>query len=216
MHKGVILLVKAEDRNDAINRAEEFLQPYEGQVWDWYSIGGRWHNVLAPKDKVKEFKEWVKETFSDAFVDESWSYIPNKLETPERREIIQNKWEELGLTGKNSYYSSFGFEVNDTKDDYNVQPLSQCLDVVKDWKLNRKKKAEEIWEEMLEAKANEGKSNKFGHMSGYCAGIYKSLVYGEFSFECNIYNVENELSEDLPDEDENIEDYWAVMVDMHN
>ena len=54
MHKGVIILVEAEDRQDAMNKVEDFLEPYgDGDVWDWYSIGNRWHNTLAPAELVK-------------------------------------------------------------------------------------------------------------------------------------------------------------------
>ena len=58
MHKGVILLVKTLDKEEALNEVESFLEPYgEGDVWDWYRIGGRWNNTLAPKDKLDIFKE---------------------------------------------------------------------------------------------------------------------------------------------------------------
>ena len=34
MHKGVILLVKATDRNEAIEKAEDFLTPFgDSDVW---------------------------------------------------------------------------------------------------------------------------------------------------------------------------------------
>ena len=42
MHKGIILLVKAADRDDAEHNAREFLDEYENDVWDWFQIGGRW------------------------------------------------------------------------------------------------------------------------------------------------------------------------------
>lgn len=53
MHKGVILLVKAESKENALEQVKDFMEPYgEGFVWDWYQIGGRWNNELAPKDLV--------------------------------------------------------------------------------------------------------------------------------------------------------------------
>lgn len=50
MHKGVILLVKASNRQEATDKAETFLNKHEGKVWDWYQIGGRWSGTLLAKD----------------------------------------------------------------------------------------------------------------------------------------------------------------------
>jgi len=86
MHKGIIILTQAEHRDEALTNVEVFLDMYKDQVWDWYAIGNRWHNALAPKDKLKEFNEWVRKEFSDAFIEEHGGYQPQKLETPENRE----------------------------------------------------------------------------------------------------------------------------------
>ena len=54
MHKGVILLTKASDRDEAVSQVESFLENYgDGDVWDWYVIGGRWSGTL--NTKAKEF-----------------------------------------------------------------------------------------------------------------------------------------------------------------
>lgn len=50
MHKGVILLVKASTREEATQKAEQFLHQHEGDVWDWYQIGGRWTGQLTGYD----------------------------------------------------------------------------------------------------------------------------------------------------------------------
>ena len=70
---------------------------------------------------------------------------------------------------------------------------------------------EEIFEKLVEArnKALEGEYD----MSGYYAGIYKDLNQGNFSFETNVYDITTNCSETIP---EDIIDYYAVMVDMHN
>ena len=80
MHKGVILLVKADNKEDAIDKVTEFLEPYgDGDVWDWYSIGNRWHNLLAPKQKADEFNKWVHEEYKDVF-NEGGMYSVKDLE----------------------------------------------------------------------------------------------------------------------------------------
>ena len=58
MHKGIILLVKTKNKEDVLSLVEQFLEPYgNGDVWDWYQIGGRWNNTLAPKDKLDNFRK---------------------------------------------------------------------------------------------------------------------------------------------------------------
>lgn len=60
MHKGVILLVKAGSADEARANAEKFLEGYEGSIWDWYQIGGRWQGLLTgyepDKDHAKKGK----------------------------------------------------------------------------------------------------------------------------------------------------------------
>jgi hypothetical protein len=43
MHKLVICLTKAQNKGEARGNVEDFLEQYgDGDVWDWYVIGGRW------------------------------------------------------------------------------------------------------------------------------------------------------------------------------
>ncbi len=59
MHKGVILLTQAVTKEEAKDNVEHFLEPYgNGDVWDWYVIGGRWSGVLNLK--AKEFWKTAK------------------------------------------------------------------------------------------------------------------------------------------------------------
>ena len=56
MHKGVILLIAVESKDDALEEVEGFLERYgDGNVWDWYQIGGRWNNTFAPKELKDKF-----------------------------------------------------------------------------------------------------------------------------------------------------------------
>lgn len=209
MHKGIILLTKAFDREMALENVTEFLEDYYEKVFDWYAVGNRWHNMLAPKEKTDVFHKWVKEEFKDVFKEHG--YAVNDLENDIVRPKIQAKWEELGLKGKNPYWSAYGFDVNDTENDYNVVPLKECIDIVKEFALDVKEKKEEIWNDMLEAKklVVEGKYD----MTTYYAGIYSTIARGCFSSECNVFDIEEEVSETIP---ENIDGYWAVMIDIHH
>ena len=52
MHKGVILLIKASQRDEAKDKVQEFMVHYgDGDIWDWYVIGGRWSGTLNSKSK---------------------------------------------------------------------------------------------------------------------------------------------------------------------
>jgi hypothetical protein len=213
MHKGVIILIKAEDRDDALTKVDIFMEEYQNEVWDWYAIGNRWHNTLAPKEKMEEFHKWVKETYKDVFMKDG-AYKLNDLENETVRPIIQGKWEELGLRGINPYYSAYGFDVKDTEDDYNAVPLRDCLETVKEWVRDIEEAKRDAWNKMLEAK-EEADNNGAYDMSGYWAGIYKDAQYNNFCFDSNVFNADTYEAETIPKEEE-INDYWAVMVDMHS
>jgi hypothetical protein len=143
MHKGVILLVKAEDADEAESLVQEFLEPYgNSHVWDWYVIGGRWDKRLNPSG--------------------------------------------------------------------NIIPLSSCIDVVKEWMKDNTKEAEMFWDKMVEAKETD---NLF--LAAYYAGKFNDAVYDNFSFESNVYDVNDETN-DVIRTILNPEGVWAVMVDMHN
>lgn len=218
MHKGIIILTQAEHRDEALTNVEVFLDMYKDQVWDWYAIGNRWHNALAPKDKLKEFNEWVRKEFSDAFIEEHGGYQPQKLETPENREKIQNKWQELGLKGINSYYSGFGFGLDDSEDDYNVIPLRDCIDTVKEWVRDLDKEIENEWKEMVEIKnemnENEDKRKLLKSTLAYKSKKFSEIVGDYFSDNSNVYDETTGYGERIPNE-EDIDKYWAVMVDIH-
>jgi|SRR6185312_508177 len=212
MHKGVILLVKATNREDAIGKVNTFMEPYgNGDVWDWFAIGNRWHNALAPTDKVKSFEEKAFKLYPQL----KGAYAVNDVENSKDRPIIQQLWKDAGLKGVNPYFSSYGFDVEDSEEDYNVVPLAECMDTVKTWCLNRAKKAQEYWDKMLESKEKESakKSEYLGGMSATYAGWYKTVCDGYFSFQCNVFNIDEEESETVP---EDATGYYAVMVDMHN
>lgn len=211
MHSPVILLTKAENRNEAQSNVEIFMDQYHLKVWDWYSIGNRWHNALAPKNKREEFTKWVREEYSDVFTDGMYSI--NDLENKEDRGKIQAKWEELGLRGKNTFYSSYGFDVSDTEEDYNIIPLSECVETVKDWCRDLEKSAEENFQKLLKTREKEKENREMYKMSAYHAQKYSNDVRDYFNFDSCVYNIDTYEGETIPEE---VDKYWAVMIDMHN
>jgi hypothetical protein len=210
MHKGVIILVKASDRDEAIDRVNEFMEPYgEGDVWDWFSIGNRWHNTLAPKEKVTEFHKIIHELYPQT----AGCYSINEIENGEVRPIIQAEWERLGLRGKNPYWSAYGFDVQDSPEDYNVVPLSECLETVKEWTKDVTAEKERLLTEINEESEKDKKEKSTWSRVGYLSDQLSDLASGNFCFDSNVYNADTDEAETIP---EDVTGYYAVMVDMHN
>lgn len=207
MHTLKVLLTKADNIEEARENVEAFLEPYgEGDVWDWYSVGGRWTNYLAPKDKVKGFYEIIHEKYPQT----KGYYVVNEIENEEIRPIIQGIWEEQGLEGKNPFWDAYGFSLNEDEP-YNIIALKDCLPVVQDFVKDLDKEKEELWSKMETAR-NEAKQGQYD-MTGYYAGQYKDAQYGSFCFETNVYDIDEDVAETIP---EDINNYYAVVVDLHN
>ena len=146
MHKGIIALVKARSAEQAKELVANYIEPYgDGDVWDWYEVGGRWNGTL----------------------------------------------------GKS-----------------NVLPLKDCINIVKKWRKDMEKESEAAFKLMLKERRKE-KTPKFksSTMSGYYAGRYRDLKYRTFSFESNVFNIEEDESENVP---KDVKGYWAVLLDLHN
>lgn len=82
----------------------------------------------------------------------------------------------------------------------NIMKLSKCLDIVKDYKKDLQKEIEETWNTLLESK------------DGYHARQYAHLKDMDFYHNSNVFNIETGEAEEIP---EDIEDYYAVIVDIH-
>ena len=201
MHKGIILLVKAEDKEDAINEAESFLEPYgNGDVWDWYIIGGRWSGTL--NKNYKKFMKQAKKILGNK------DFVSMK-DVEDNKDKLQKAWEDLGETSVNPYNRS-SYDKDCSAGD--ILPAKECLETLRDWEIDMKKKAEEIWKKTVDAKAEEKKGNEIYSMSGCYAGLYRSCSNDYFSFESNLYDTVN-CSNKLP---KDLKGLWAVVVDMHN
>lgn len=207
MHKGVILLTKAEDREEAISKVHEFLSEHgDGKVWDWYVIGGRWSGTL--NSKTKEFFEKVDVIFKEHYKDSK--FVSTSM-VSEQADNIKAIWSEMGGEGENPYTRS-SYESMGYPDD--CLPLSECIEVIERWTVDLKEKADEHWTEMLEAKEKE-KGQKYGTMSAYYARLYADSMYDSFSFESNVYDIDN-YTNSPKKAIEKTDEYFAVVVDMHN
>ena len=82
----------------------------------------------------------------------------------------------------------------------NIMKLSKCLDIVKYYKKDLQKEIEEAWNTLLESK------------NGYHAKRYAYLKAGDFYNDSNVFNIQTGEAEKIP---EDIENYYAVIVDIH-
>jgi len=209
MHKAVILLVKAKDKFEAKEKADEFLDAYgEGRVFDWYQIGGRWTGALNPK--YKEFLQKADEILKKHPSNKSNEYgFLTQESVDDNKDILQDVWEQMGQTGPNPYYSQY--ELPDKGGDYDIMPLKDCISVVREWQQDNVLCGDEI---MKEAEELYGKNSKNGFnpkIYGYELKRAGDLYCQNFSFDTNLFNTETDDYE-LP---EKTEGYFAVLVDMH-
>jgi hypothetical protein len=118
MHKGVICLTKATDKQDAISNVESFLESYgDGKVWDWYEIGGRWSDTLGSNgDSVPLtecttiVEEWKQDLEAEA--DELWDKM---VVAREKEKSAENNLSMSGYYAarySEARYDSFCFNSN--------------------------------------------------------------------------------------------------------
>lgn len=210
MHKGVILLVQAEDKEDALDRVKDFMEPYgEGDVWDWYAIGGRWSNTLAPKNE--EFEKWAGPFLKEKEGGRDWI---SQSTVDANQDSLQAKWVELGMSGSNPYANHY--DLPDDGGGYDVLPLAECIETVKKWVRDLVEEEKKAWEELLAEKQKEdqeGKKPGEWGFAGYRGRRWAETRDGQFCFDSNVFDITKEHAEKLPDD---LTGYWAVMVDMHN
>lgn len=205
MHKGVILLIKTSDKNEAKDKVQEFMVQYgDGDIWDWYVIGGRWSGTL--NSKSKEFFEKVDAHFKATYPENNPHFISTKM-VEEQADALNTIWTEIGGEGSNPYnrnnYNDFGY-------DDDAMALSECKDVVMEWCKDVDIEAETAWNKMLEAKTIEGHD-----MSSYYARQYADFKNDVFCFDSNVFDTENYTNNPTQAFSE-IDEYFAVMIDMHN
>lgn len=187
-HTGIILLVKAESRQQAVKYAKEFLADYgDWRVYDYYRIGGGWSGWLTnynPRDNPANL--------------EFCSCCNGSGKSPSN---ANDPCFPCQGTGK-----SLKWELASYKGD--VLPLRDVKEDVL--------KFLGSWREEALKRANEGiaKYEKEGDesMLGFYLVQKGNLLRGAFSWYSTVYDVENE-SNGVP---VRTDGYWAVVVDMHS
>lgn len=190
MHKGIILLVKADSRKLAEKKIKEFMDQYENQVWDWWTIGGRWTGTLDKYEPHEDRANYEKcdlcngtglrndRIGQDARAKDP-SYTCNACghyNSETKKYEYEHGHSRPGLKLKFTYNR----HAND------IMALSECLDVVKEWHQDPEQE--------------------------YVLGIAAKHLKEDFHFDVNVYNTET-LDYSIP---EDVAGWFAVMVDIHN
>lgn len=211
MHKGILLLTKATDKDEAKSNVESFLEGYgDGKVWDWYVIGGRWSGVL--NKSAVEFYKLADKLFVAKNKGKKKDYV-SMQDVEDSATELQTIWEKLGEKSRNpfnrdNYKSGLDSDTLPTTDD--VMLATEAEVVIRKWakENDMKKQAQEFWDKMVEEK----KRGKDETMSAYYAKRYAECQYDDFCFESSVYDIEKGTN--TPPED--LTGYYCVVVDMHN
>ncbi len=219
MHKGMILITEAQDKNEAESKVENFLEEYKHQVWDWYVVGGRWSGVITSpifnlnKKKKEEFEKMLYD--GKSWINGGKNEI-GKDQKNKRTEMMFRK-HFPDFKGRNPYI--------DKSDGDDIVPLPKAMNAIKDWAYNLFEQAEkEYWplvlEEKRKLKAQLKKGEEVKHsMVGFYAKEYGNMMGGYFNFDTNVYNIdeyEHIEPHHIKELKKKKEGYFAVMVDLHN
>lgn len=204
MHTRIAMLVKAENKEEAKEYIDSFLEEYRDDVFDWYQIGGRWTNALAPSGLLEKFYKEVEKNLTKSF---SGGYYSNEIK--EKQILLQGIWEDLGLKGKNCYTDHY--ELPEDGGYYDILKLSECVDILKTWVIDLDKEKNEIWDKLIKAK-EEYKAGGYDKTQ-YIARQYSEINSHSFCFRNNVFDISRQIGETIPD---NINEYFVVLVDLHS
>lgn len=212
MHKGVILLVKADDKGSAIEGVNHFMEQYEGRVWDWFVIGGRWTGQLDGYEVENDERNYKSCWLCNGTGFRSDLLGQNiRLETPSYTCNSCGVFDkETGTWKHGKFGAGLALEYpSEIEHDNNAMPLADCLKRVREYADNVEKKIEEELAYAERMKAEGRKSSQ-----GYALKRAGELMQEEFCFDCDVYNVEA-YNYSIPEGDE-VKEFFAVIVDMHN
>lgn len=197
MHKGIILLVKANHKIGAKQRAEEFLENFKGDVWDWYQIGGRWTGVLDNYNPDKDPKN----------IEICWLCQGTGKRNDAIGEQAREKNPNFTCNGCDGKGERVKWPTQFAEHDNNILSLKDCLKIVKKWQQDPIKAGKKELE-----KADKWKKEKNWSMYGYILKCAGKIFQQEFSFEANVFNTE-QYDFSLP---KDIKNYFGVIIDIHN
>jgi hypothetical protein len=210
MHKGVILLIVAEDGEDAKDKAGSFMGEYQNEVWDWYVIGGRWSGTLSRCQFDKDKLERLEKEFDEKH---GWYTGGEEGKTEEQqREAYRKMFTEYFPNWQGKIPAPLGWRDSYATEGYSddVMPLGDCIEVVKEWVQDCKAESEQMLQNYQKYYVEKDGENQ--HMKGFYMKRAGQLLLENFCFDTNVFNTES-YNYSIPD---GYAGWWAVVVDMHN
>jgi len=197
MHAHHTLIVRAAGSKAVKKAVNDALEPFgDGDVWDWFEIGGRWKGVVIDKDAdlpVQVAHELMGEgqVLPDII---SWEKYPKTC-----RWMCQQAME--------SQQASVEYEKQGLKDWLEKAGYQNVYDVPAPGQRKPKSKEEE-------------RQGFGGDMVGHCMHKLGQLLAGYYSFNSHLYDAVNRtpvvLEEAMDEFDKSPEDIWVVSADLHN
>ena len=204
MHTVHLVAVRAEEEEDAIGMVEHALSPYgNGDVWDWYEIGGRWDgmlggsNIICYEDDPTVFMSALRN--ADAYQTKMFREVRDMLTG---RDVLPSEVPDD--------YSVFGLAVDKPKED-----IAEMI-------TERNKAACAKAEESL--LLDRPPENYDFAMCAYYLRKFSNLLGGYYCWDSGFLDgVEASTSQRYLHERLNNEDIgggpdeqWLVVVDLHN
>lgn len=206
MHAVHLIAVVADNEEDAITAAESAIEGYgNGDVWDWFEVGGRWDGLLKDKNTLCYLED--PDEFRRA-VTKALDYR-NREFTNLRDRIVGKVLtaEDIGDT------TDFGLPVDQDKKAEVAENISKS-----------NKEVKFAFDKLMDAKSLEMYHARMdlsfnGHMVGYYLRKLGTLVADYYCFDSFFYD--GEYGSTTPGDmwtrcGDDPGRQWLVVVDLHN
>lgn len=199
MHKGVILLVKAEDADEAKRKADTFLEPFQENVWDWYQFGGRWTGALTGYRPDQDPKNQTRcDICKGTGKRKKWPKGTSKAQIQATH----------GCNGCNGTGKTTKWPTDWDTYTEDILPLTDPRAAIKvaewsdGWGKNETKRVKMLRKQF--------KGNR--DMLEYLKSKQRGIDEDQFTFDSNVFDTEEKTNRPPV----NPVGYWAVVVDMHS
>jgi len=198
VHKAVIILTKAEDKEEARKKVFDFMSSQVGKVCDWFVIGGRWSGIFTAEKLDRTKLRKVNEEFERKY---GWYVDKNNSEEDRFKqycEIFYKYFPDFKGTPPawRNVYLFIGYP-----DD--VAPLKEVMGLVKRWLQSIEDTIKEYQKDL--------RDDNLKYLHDFIKRRIAELQAQVFCDDTNVFNLERG-DYSIPDDPEG---WYAVIVDMH-
>ena len=209
MHVLHVIAVEADNAEDARVAAESAIEPYgNGQVWDWYEVGGRWDGVFEGSNMLNY-----------AANPEGFKAALERVRDNQNSEFCEALDTVLGRT----------VEAGDVDDHMFGIPVGDDKEGVAGRMTESNRKFGSLWARLVNQKVLPANDPEFGNDAGHVGmgmlGHYLrkvgSALGGYYTFNSYYYDAvwggtdTSQVLERCEGEDAG-ETQWLVAIDLHN